>query len=205
MKKRTAGLRGGLRIVAIGAIGAILAGGWLPGGAAAEEPHVTQIMSLLPDFKRQIVNDLVLKTLREINATRAGITQADIAALESQWQSQRDAAARPLIHSVVKTPIGDHIRAVAAGSSGIINEVNVMDANGLSIAQSDQNSDIWQGDEKKYQKTYLVGPDAIFIDEVEFDKSTQSIQAQANFAIADPATGKAIGAVSVGINVDRLN
>lgn len=62
------------------------------------------------------------------------------------------------------------------------------------------NSDIWQGEESKYTKTFLVGPDAIFIDEVEEDGSTHSFQSQANFTVKDPS-GKPIGAVSVGIDV----
>jgi hypothetical protein len=64
-------------------------------------------------------------------------------------------------------------------------------------------SDYWQGDEAKWKKTYMVGPDAIFVDEIEKDESTQSLQSQVSIAIKDE-TGKAIGAITLGINVDKL-
>ncbi|MFT6642014.1 MAG: hypothetical protein ACJAUZ_003018, partial [Flavobacteriaceae bacterium] len=66
------------------------------------------------------------------------------------------------------------------------------------------NSDIWQGEEGKYKKSFLVGPGAVFVDEVEFDESTQSYQSQVNATIVDPNSGKAIGAVSVGLDMNVL-
>ena len=106
-----------------------------------------------------------------------------------------------LIASVVETPLGDHLRAVIDKSEGLITEINVMDAKGFSVGQTSPNSDIWQGEEIKYTKTFLVGPDALFVDEVEEDGSTQSFQSQSNFTVVDPGNGEAIGAVSVGIDV----
>ena len=42
------------------------------------------------------------------------------------------------------------------------------------------------------------------ISEVEFDDSTQFYQSQASLPIYDPATGQMIGAITFGINVQRL-
>jgi len=61
-----------------------------------------------------------------------------------------------------------------------------------------------QGDEAKWQKTYQAGPDAVFIDEVEFDDSTQSFQTQLSATVVDPATGEAIDAITIGVNVEKL-
>jgi len=88
--------------------------------------------------------------------------------------------------------------------SGLFTEIFVMDDKGLNVAQSDVTSDYWQGDEAKWKKTYLAGPDAIFIDDVEFDESTQTYQSQVSISIADPDTGAAIGAMTVGVNVELL-
>ena len=79
-----------------------------------------------------------------------------------------------------------------------------MDAKGLNVGTSDVTSDYMQGDEGKWQKTYLVGPDATFIDEVEFDESSKTFQSQVSTTVVDPATGKAIGAVTIGMNVEKL-
>ncbi len=65
-------------------------------------------------------------------------------------------------------------------------------------------SDYWQGDEAKWQKTFSAGANAYFIDEIEFDDSSEMFQAQVSAAIADPATGEPIGAITFGVNVENL-
>ena len=89
-------------------------------------------------------------------------------------------------------------------AGGLFSEIFIMDAKGLNVGQSDVTSDYMQGDEAKWQNTYAAGPDAVFIDEVEFDDSSQQFQSQANLTIVDPATGKPIGAITVGVNVEQL-
>jgi len=79
-----------------------------------------------------------------------------------------------------------------------------MDAKGLNVGQSDPTSDYWQGDEAKWQKTFSAGADAVFVDEVEQDESTQQLQSQASFTISDPETGEPIGAATAGINLEML-
>ena len=61
-----------------------------------------------------------------------------------------------------------------------------------------------QGDEAKWTQTFGTGGQAVFIDEVEFDDSTQSFQSQISATIIDPATGQAIGAITIGLNVEDL-
>jgi hypothetical protein len=79
-----------------------------------------------------------------------------------------------------------------------------MDSKGLNVGQSAETSDYWQGDEDKWQKTYLVGPDAIFVDGVEVDDSSGALQSQVSLPITDPDSGDVIGAITLGINVDSL-
>ena len=175
-----------------------------PAFAASEDAHIEPIQKLMPEIMAQIVDDSLIMALRASNAKRRSMTQAQIDELEATWQKEIDESNRPLIKSVVDNPLAKRMRKVIEGSGVVINEIGVIDAKGLSIAQSSRNSDIWQGEEVKFTKTFMVGPDAIFIDEVEFDVSTQQMQSQANFTVMDPDTGKAIGAVTVGINVDAL-
>ncbi len=188
--------------------GIIIAAMWvflaLPALSAGDEAHVAPIKKALPDIMAQIVDDDLINALRTSNAKRSGMTQAQIDEMEATWQKEIDGSNRPLIDSVVDNPLAARMRKVIEGSGVVINEIGVIDAQGLSIAQSSRNSDIWQGEEVKFTKTFMVGPDAIFVDEVEFDGSTQQMQSQANFTVKDPDTGKPIGAVTVGINVDAL-
>lgn len=174
------------------------------GFAQSPDAHIEPVKKVLPDIVSAIVQDDLVEALRAANRKRNGMTQAEIDRIEATWQREIDSSNRPLIDSVVENSIAARMRQVIAQRGDLITEIGVIDAAGLSIAQSAPNSDIWQGDEPKWQKTYLVGANAVFIDEVEFDSSTQSMQSQANFTVADPTTGKPIGAVTVGINVDTL-
>jgi hypothetical protein len=79
-----------------------------------------------------------------------------------------------------------------------------MDNKGLNVGQSDVTSDYWQGDEAKWQKTYSVGPAAVFVDKIEQDESTQKFQTQVSISVVDPAGGAVIGAVTVGLDVEML-
>ena len=63
-------------------------------------------------------------------------------------------------------------------TGGAITEVFVMDAQGLNVAASGPTSDYWQGDEAKFQETYLKGAEAIHVSEVEFDESSQTYSVQ---------------------------
>jgi hypothetical protein len=81
-----------------------------------------------------------------------------------------------------------------------------MDNHGLNVAQSAVTSDFWQGDEDKWQQSYGdgTGDGAVHISEVEFDESTGVFQSQVSLPIKDPATGKLIGAITFGVNVQSL-
>ena len=175
-----------------------------PAFADSHDTHIPPIKKALPEIMASIVDADLIQALRDSNKKRKVMKQAEIDALEATWQKQIDESSRPLIDSVVDNPLAKQMRKVIEKNDPVITEIGVIDANGLSIAQSSANSDIWQGEEVKFTKTYDVGPDAVFVDEVEFDSSTQSMQSQANFTVKDPDTGEAIGAVTVGINVDAL-
>jgi hypothetical protein len=147
----------------------------------------------------------VVEAIKAQNAKHAALAQADVEKLDKEWRAQVDAAQKPLIDSVVKNELSAFLSKKKDESKGVITEVFVMDDKGLNVGQSDITSDYWQGDEAKWQKTFKVGPDAIFLDKVEKDESTQALQMQVSVAIKDPETGKAIGAVTFGINIDEIS
>ena len=109
-----------------------------------------------------------------------------------------------LIQKVMSTELSAFLADLKAKHPDAITEIFVMDNNGLNVGQSDVTSDYMQGDEGKWQKTYQVGPDAVFIDEVEFDESAEAFQSQVSATVVDPETGKPIGAITIGLNVENL-
>ena len=173
---------------------------------AAANDFAAQIIDVLNNQIRTWATDpVVVAAVKAQNAETGGLSEGDIDTLDKQWRAEASAGSGPLIDSVLTNQLSAFLKEKKVASDGLYSEIFVMDAKGLNVGQSDITSDYMQGDEDKWQKTYPVGPDAVFIDDVEFDDSSGQFQSQVNATIADPATGQAIGAITVGINVEKLN
>ena len=151
------------------------------------------------------INDsAVVAAIAAQNEANAGLTQAEIDALDQKWRAGVDGGDTTLIDTVVGNSLSDFLRGKQMASNGVITEIFVMDSKGLNVGQSDVTSDYWQGDEGKWKKTYGSGDAAaIFVDEAEKDESTQMLQSQVSMTIAD-ASGAPIGAITIGINLNEL-
>ena len=190
-----------LRNLIVGTAFAIM----LSGQAALADGHV----AALTDFAKNTVaewvkNPVIVKAIMAQNAKNAGLSQDEIIVLDKKWRAETKASSKPMIDAIMANAVSKALADYKNASSGMVTEVFVMDNKGLNVGQSDVTSDFWQGDEGKWKKTYLMGPDAIFVDEVEKDESTQTLQSQMSMSIKDPATGKVIGAITVGVNVEAL-
>ncbi len=184
---------------------AVWAGLAMATAAWAAGPHEVPIRQFAKSTVAEWIRDpLVVSAIKKQNARHAGLSQADINALDKKWRAETSKSKRPLIERVLATKLSRFLAQAKKNQHGIVTEVFVMDNRGLNVGQSDVTSDYWQGDETKFKKTYLVGPDAMIVDEVELDESTQTFQSQLSMSITDPATGKVIGAITVGVDVEAV-
>ena len=173
--------------------------------AAAQDAHVAPVTDYIETNVKPWLSDPVLvDAVKAQNAQNANLAQADIDALDKKWRAETEGSSKEMIDGVLGNALSQFLKAKQQEAGGLITEVFVMDNKGLNVGQSDVTSDYWQGDEEKWSKTYGAGPDAIFIDGAEKDESTQMLQSQGSIAIKDPASGEAIGAITVGINLDAL-
>lgn len=173
--------------------------------SAMANEYADAIKQLVDEQIREWVkSDTVISAVTAQNKTSASLDQAAIDALDKKWRAEVKGDNKTFINSVLGNPLSTYLKEVKEGSQGLYSEIFVMDMKGLNVGQSDVTSDYWQGDEGKWQKTYGVGPDAILIDDVEFDDSSQTYQSQVSITIVDPATNAPIGAVTIGVNVEAL-
>ena len=185
-------------------LGAVGLSTLIAAGAAAQN-HVEPIRQLVERSLRGWTQSPdVLTAVRAQNAAHAGLDQAEIDRLDKTWRQESKAGGGALIDRVLATPLSTYLKGAKADGKGLFAEIFVMDDKGLNVGQSDITSDYWQGDEAKWQKTFLVGPDALLIDEVELDESSQQFVSQVSLPVVDPETGKPIGAMTVGVNVEAL-
>jgi hypothetical protein len=156
------------------------------------------------EIKKWAADADIVAAVNAANAERAGYDQAKIDELDKQWKAEVGAAAHPLIDATAGNAASTKLKAICEGQGGLVTEAFVMDDKGMNVAMCDATSDYWQGDEAKWQKSFSAGPDAIFVDDVEQDESTQKFQVQTSVAVVDPASGKAIGAMTIGLDAESL-
>lgn len=188
------------RRLAFGPAAAALALLLWTGTAAADEGLIRR--ALVDEVRQWSSSPVVLMTLQASNARYAGLDRASIDALDKQWVAEREVEDQPLITAVLSSPLSSYLTRIQADSQGLFTAIFVMDGSGLNAGQSAITSDFWQGDEAKFQKTFQVGPDAIFVDDVEINEDTGAEIAQLNMSIAQD--GKVVGAVTVDVNLTEL-
>jgi hypothetical protein len=99
-------------------------------------------------------------------------------------------------------PCADRLRELAGGSAAY-GETFVMDDQGANVCATVKTSDYWQGDEAKWERAYAAGKGAVFIDRPRFDESATVRLAQISVPVVEK--GKVIGALTVGIVVEKLS
>ena len=171
----------------------------------AGDIHVEPVTAYVEANIRAWIEDpVIIEALKSQNVLHAHLTQAAIDDLDATWRTEFASDIHPLIDTLVGNPLSMLLKDKQVASGGVITEIFVIDAKGLSVGESEISSDYWQGDELKWQKTYLAGASALFVDAAEKDESTQMLQSQASLTISDPNTGQPIGAITIGINLDAL-
>lgn len=178
----------------VGSVSAVLAG----------EYDVAMQSYLDSSISSWVSDPVLMQAINAQNETSSGYDQGVIDSMDLDWRAQVGTGNAPLVDQVLSNAAADFLRQQVEASGGAITEVFIMDARGLNVAASAATSDMWQGDEAKYQETYLIGPDATHFSEIEFDESSQSYQGQISMSMTDPASGEVIGAITIGVNAEAL-
>lgn len=173
-------------------------------GADAPPPEWRDAVEaeVVPAIGRILAEPIVAYTVHAQNARYGALAQAEIDALDQEWRAQPGQAEQPLIAAVLSNPTSTYLTRVQAQAIGLFTEIFVMDRNGLNVGQSNISSDLWQGDEAKFQQTFPRGAAAIFVDEPEFRDDVGIWVVQVNTTIDDG--GVPIGAATFEVNLTEL-
>lgn len=170
-------------------------------GVPNKELVTSNIIQEIRDF---VETDIVRMAIANQNSKYASLDSQEIIELDEKWRTETKADTQPLISATLSNPLSAYLTRVQAHSLGLYSEIFAMDKHGLNVGQSNISSDYWQGDEDKFQKTYPIGARAIFIDEPEYHQETRTWRTQVNLSIPDTAEKKAIGAITVEVNLTEL-
>ena len=155
------------------------------------------------DLQSWITDPVIIYAIKEQNELRASVSDFKIRGMDKRWIDGGKYG--DMVLEMLDRQASIITRDRRELSNGIITEIIVMDNRGMNVAISDRTSDFYQGDEAKYQETFLKGPDAVHVSELEFDESTQKIQTQVSLTVTDPESGEPIGAVTLGIDLQNLS
>jgi hypothetical protein len=106
----------------------------------------------------------------------------------------------PLRQAIVQAPCSGKVREMVKDDPLVV-EAFVMNDRGTLVCSMAETSDYWQGDEPKWQRTFVDGKDA-FVEEPAFDASSGKYAIQVSVPIADAA--KRIGAVTLTLKLNRV-
>lgn len=140
---------------------------------------------------------VIVEAVKSENAK--GKTLDQIKAMDQKWRAHPGIA--DYMQALMDSECGRHLRKIQE-SAPYYAEIFVMDNQGANVSMTDKTSDYWQGDEAKFKKSFKNGQGAIFVDEVEFDDSTQAYLVQVSVPVKDG--GAAIGAITFGIDIDQV-
>lgn len=149
------------------------------------------------DLKKVVSSSGILNAVKEQNKKQ----------LKIEWIKEKDAvwAKTPGTDDFMKTHMsGPCYNALVKLKKdfSFVDEAFVMDNQGANVCMLNKTSDYWQGDEGKFVKSYNDGKGNLFADEVKFDDSAQNYLVQISIPVMDGS--KAIGAITVGINLDNM-
>lgn len=172
---------------------------------ASEEFDADSIKKVRQQITALLEHPSIIESTRSQNDRNVGITEDEIIALDQAWRKETKSGTGEMIEKSLASPASRYLQQQISDAKGLFTEIIIMDEHGLNVAQSSVTSDYWQGDEAKWQKTYLIGPDAVDISDVEFDESSMTYQVQISVSLVDPGLQKVIGAATVGVDAELLD
>jgi len=155
------------------------------------------VIKLADELKSWGTNSTIIEAVKNQNSK--AMTLASIKEMDSKWRNVsglNDEMKALMENSAAKEMLK------MESSKAFYFEVFLMDNQGANVAMTNKTSDYWQGDEAKFIESYKDGNGAIHIGDVEFDESAQAYLVQVSIPVMDG--GKAIGAMTIGVNVDEL-
>jgi hypothetical protein len=170
--------------------------------AVAANSHEAKINRYIDsNIRNWVSSDELLLAVDQQNIDHFNISSSEINRLDQRWRKEKLRGGGSLISSIMGNELSAFLRGIKAASGGVITEIFVMDNAGLNVGQTNGTGDLMQGDEAKWQKTYQVSANAVFIDAVEEEDGINI--SQVSLTVARPNSAR-LGAITIGINVDAL-
>lgn len=167
------------------------------GSAMAGDKAPQKVLDLVPKLAKHGTDPVIVEAVKAQNAK--GTSLDKIKEMDKTWMATP--GVNDFMKSLMANACAGKIKSIKA-SAPYYAEIFVMDNKGANVCMTDKTSDYWQGDEAKWTKSFNNGSGGTDIGDVKFDDSTQAYLVQISFPVKDG--GKVIGAVTVGVNIEKV-
>ncbi len=139
--------------------------------------------------------------VRAQNAEHAALTDEEVLAFDQRWRADGGGAQ---FDEIMAKSCSSFMIDQQNRSGGLIVELFIVDLKGLNVCQTVITSDVFQGDEPKFQVPISGGASGEIIEEMEWDDEIGSFLQKISRTITDSNTGEVIGTVTAGLAIDLL-
>lgn len=166
-------------------------------GTSQAEEAPDSVTQLVPTLQQWSTNAVLVKAVQEQNASN--LSMDEITKRDADWMAK--SGLDDFMKSLMSNAAAEELKKLEQSQPYFL-EMFLMDNQGANVAMTNKTSDYWQGDEAKFKNSFNGGTGGVEISDVEFDESSQAYLVQVSIAIMDG--DKAIGALTIGINLDEL-
>jgi hypothetical protein len=156
-----------------------------------------EVKDVVPEIVQAAANTVVVQAVQEQNSK--GMTLAKIQELDKTWTDAKEPT--EFMKSLTKNAAAQALAKIQNARMYLV-EFILTDKQGANVAITGMTSDYWQGDEPKFTHSYADGKGDTYIARPQKDKSTGEIISQVSVPVM--SDGKAIGTLTVGVRIDKL-
>jgi hypothetical protein len=169
--------------------------------SASEKENIKKIVA--PWLQRIRTNKEIIAAVVEQNETNKTKSLNQLTKLDEQWQLAFKVGDFNFPKAIVNQALSHVLKQMSVTSKELLSEIIVMDERGYNVAMVDMTSDYWQGDENKFVQVYAKPAQTLYFDQIKYDASSKHFQVQVSAPLFDPKNQKAIGAITLGVDVDK--
>jgi len=169
--------------------------------SSSEQETIKTIVT--PWLERIRSNKEVVAAVLQQNAMNKTKSPNQLTKLDEQWQLAFKVGDVNFPKTIVNQALSQVLREFSISSKELFSEIIVMDERGYNVAMVDMTSDYWQGDEPKFTQVYAKPAVTLYFDQIKYDASSKRFQVQVSAPLLDLKNQKAIGAITLGIDVDK--
>ena len=174
-----------------------LAGLLMASSLVYAEDAPESVKTLIPELKALGTNPVLVAAVKAQNAK--GMTLDEIKKRDEAWMAT--SGVDDFMKEMMNNDAAKELAKIEK-SKPFFDELFLMDDLGANVAMTNKTSDYWQGDEEKFTGSFNNGAGGLDVGKVKFDKSAQAYLVQVSVPVMEG--GKAIGAITIGINIDEL-